>query len=405
MVALAWTGLALGCGRPVELPGPDGGSKVPKDGGMDAGVDAGTDAGSMPEACAAPGAVCDGRTGLCSTLPACSSAKPCTDLTGRTVTTAFTAPRCRTLAPGRPSFNDSPPRTWSDSVTGEDRAACVFRPPGAGLRPLVLYFHGWSGTADVIYNSTLLRQKAATFPMNGDGGVNGFVLASDQGRNLLMPVGEVASQTGGGTAHDAYFRSTGALSTNPDFRNADRLIDELVAAGGIDPGRIYVMGWSNGAFFAQLYAFSRHVIATPGGNRVAAAAVYSGGDPFAGIGVDDGTRCAFKSVPMLQLPVFFVHRDCDSATCDEAQRVALGRPVSNNATAWMARLTGELGDGDVTHVMLDAAAQPRTSCAPTSSCTSDLAGSNHLNWPDGVGDGSGRDWEPAMLEFLRARHL
>jgi hypothetical protein len=26
---------------------------------------------------------------------------------------------------------------------------------------------------------------------------------------------------------------------------------------------------------------------------------------------------------------------------------------------------------------------------------------NHLRWPDGVADSSGRDWEPAMLDFLR----
>ncbi len=139
--------------------------------------------------------------------------------------------------------------------------------------------------------------------------------------------------------------------------------------------------------------------------RVAAAAVYSAGDPFGGIGKDDGTQCSLKSVAQTQLPLFFAHRDCDSATCDEAQRVALDRPASNNATAWMARLKEELADGNVAHVMLDANAVVQNSCAPVSACPASLAGSNHLNWPDGVGDGSGRDWELAMLEFLRARHL
>jgi len=38
---------------------------------------------------------------------------------------------------------------------------------------------------------------------------------------------------------------------------------------GVDPARIYVSSWSNGARFAALYAFARHDEGTPGGHRVA----------------------------------------------------------------------------------------------------------------------------------------
>jgi len=50
------------------------------------------------------------------------------------------------------------------------------------------------------------------------------------------------------------------------------VIDDLVAAGVVDPALIGVMGWSNGGRFAALYAIARHEKPTPGGNRAAAFA-------------------------------------------------------------------------------------------------------------------------------------
>jgi poly(3-hydroxybutyrate) depolymerase len=57
---------------------------------------------------------------------------------------------------------------------------------------------------------------------------------------------------------------------------------------GVDPRRIYVMGWSNGGFFGQLLAIARHA-GSSAGYRVAAAAVFASADPSAGVERDPRT--------------------------------------------------------------------------------------------------------------------
>jgi hypothetical protein len=74
--------------------------------------------------------------------------------------------------------------------------------------------------------------------------------------------------------HDYLFRDLSTDSCSPDIRSADRLIDDLVATGAIDRSRIYVAGWSNGAYFSELYAIARFTTPTPGGNHVASAVAY-----------------------------------------------------------------------------------------------------------------------------------
>ena len=57
-----------------------------------------------------------------------------------------------------------------------------------------------------------------------------------------------------GSHWDFYHRNLSSLSSNPDVALADAIIDAEVASGHVDPERIFVMGWSNGGFFAQMYA-------------------------------------------------------------------------------------------------------------------------------------------------------
>jgi poly(3-hydroxybutyrate) depolymerase len=383
-----------------------------KDDGLRDGLpaDAAAEAGPEPaglDPCS-QGSLCDGKLGLCRGLPACSQATPCTDVFERKVTDALTEPRCRTTARNRPAFDDGSPRRWKDSQSGEDRAACVFRPAGASAgspRPLVVFLHGWSGSADGIYDSTLLRQKAANFDLGGNGAGPGFFLVSDQGPNRRLPPGEVAKHEAGGSLHDHYYRAIAGPGPNADVQNADRLIDELVAEGGVDRSRIYVMGWSNGCHFAQLYGIERHQRPTPGGNRVAAAAVYSCGDPFGDLAGHPSPSCQMDPRPVTRLPIFFIHRNCDSAACDAAQQRALNRPPSNDATAWIATLRGPMQNPNVIQVTIDASGRQVGACLPASLCTPTLAGINHLKWPDGVSDVSGKDWEHEMLTFLREHPL
>ena len=59
---------------------------------------------------------------------------------------------------------------------------------------------------------------------------------------------------------------------NVDAAAIDHFIQDEVATGEVDPARIYLTGWSNGAAMAILYALNRQ--------SIAAAAVYSAPDPF-----------------------------------------------------------------------------------------------------------------------------
>eukprot|EP01050_Picozoa_sp_SAG11_P023012 SAG11_NODE_4501_length_1873_cov_1.788032_1_plen_121_part_00 len=49
----------------------------------------------------------------------------------------------------------------------------------------------------------------------------------------------------------------GRVTTNPDIAMIDALVNDAVGSGVVDPTRIYIGGWGNGGFFAQLYAVAR----------------------------------------------------------------------------------------------------------------------------------------------------
>lgn len=370
-----------------------------------AGCAAGSPAGGGPapdaggaDACAA-GALCDGRTGLCQTPPVCTAAVPCPDglvgLNRMPLTEPITLPECRTHSGGRPVFDDGPPRTWTDAVNGQQRAACVFKPPGTSMtspRPLLVFLHGSGGSAVAIYDNTSLRAKAATLDL---GGGAGFILAADQGRNLPP----VANGNPASSRHEIYDRN---FATSPDVRNLDRLIDTLVSEGGVDPKRIYLTGWSNGAFFSQLYALIRHQSPTPGGNRIAAVAVFDGADPFEAP-TSQTSSCAYRPYPTSSLPVFIAHRACSIVPCDATQAAAQGAAPGYDVQGWLALLRSTIGATDVTELLLASNGSVASTCA--ASCSQVDATLAHVRWPDGVADGSGIDREPQMLGYLAAHPL
>lgn len=370
-VHAAWMLAVAGCGDDVAL-----------------GADAAVAVDASPDASTGPRWQCDGHHGLVAPLVA---------------TPPLRVPECKTHVASRPLFDDGAPRTWTDAVTGEPRAACVFRPAGAGLRPLVVFFHGANAPASELYDNTSLRAKAATFDLAGDPARLGFVIAADQGQTLDNP----NSIAGGPAArHDVYYRDLASPSTNPDFRNADRLIDELVAEGGIDPKRIYVVGWSNGGLFAQELAIARHAVATPGGNRIAGAVSYVGPGPFDNLSAAQLPSCAYTPLPTTAVAIDLVHRDCDAiAACDPAQHAAFMTPPGFEMTGWLATLRTTMADPNVVDTMYDARGAMATACASVAACTAGVAGANHVHWPDGVDDGSGLDHEPELLGFLRDHPL
>lgn len=350
---------------------------------------------------------CDGTSGACAPLPVCSAANPCKGdpLVGEPsqITDAITPPTCKTSATsGHPAFDDGPPLAYTDSL-GQARAACVFKPQGASAsspRPLVFFVHGGHGSADSMYDRTLLRQKAASYDLTGDAARPGFVLVADQGRNLTWP-----NQDGSGSHHDVYYRHVDPndAAENPDVWSFDHLIDTLAQDGSIDTKRVYVMGWSNGAFFAQLYGLARKGTPTPGGHRVAGVVAFDGGDPFENETDGQTPSCKASAYPASAMPIYAIHRACSIVGCDAAQRTSLGMPPGYDVEDWLATMKALPGGDAVTDVMIDGSSAQVTSCATT--CARADALLNHVRWPDGIADKSNHDWEPQMLDFLKAHAL
>lgn len=355
---------------------------------------------------------CNSVTGLSAPLPVCSATNVCTrpgaDTGVAQIATSSSIPLCRTST-ARPFFDDGPPLSATDS-NGVTRSACLFAPSGASStsqRPLVVWLHGGGGgTADDLYDHTSLRAKASSYDLSGDAQRPGFFLLSVHGRHLHYPT-EVARD---GNHHDFYYRDFASPSRNPDIANVDRLIDNLVRTGNVDPRRIYLMGWSNGAFFSQMYVIARQNTPTPDGNRPAAAVAYTGADPFNNINSTQSPSCQLNPYPLSSAPIFLVSRACDIVACDAAQARGLesqGGSVEPGHIVgdWETLLQNRVSNPNVLRRIVTGTGQVTASCTAESFCTNSIAVVNHIRWPDGVADGSAIDHEPAMLDFLRNHPL
>ena len=371
--------------------------------------------------------VCNGVVGLARPLPECSSEKPCTHVAteiGGTISSPSDPPLC-----DAPQWTEAP-RQWT--VGGTERYACVYTPPDAldAPRPLVVFLHPGGEGADTVIETSLL-EKAVDVSLSDPEGPDGFVLAAVQGRNLHFPT----SAPRDGRHHDFYHRDLGSPSSNPDVAALDALIDELMETGTVDANRIYIMGWSNGAFYGQLYAIARHLETTPAGNRVAAAAVYAAADPFDDIQRDpfseaphEGPSCKLDELPSSNVPILLTYRTCDFATpCGAGGDECFGSEPGFVTSDWLeaaatalpnlsGRLIGgvELGPlSDGPAAMCSPVAEncddppdPERPCFQNADGVSCVCLLNHLRWPDGeYAGGSGIDSEPGMLAFLRGNPL
>ncbi len=402
----------VSCGGTSDVDGGLDGAVMdadaPRDAGGDAAADAAADASRDAARDAGPLPLCAPGVGLSEPIPKCSAGDPCTDLLLTysrlsppvdRLDTPSDAPTCATSSfgtgRGYPAYTDDAPRMWMDA-DGVNRYWCEVRPSGTGVaspRPLLIYTTGSGGHAGTVYDATLLRDKQPDYDLSGDPARPGFVLASVQPRNLHWPTVDPQE----GTKFDSQYRDLASPSTNPDIAFVDHIIDSLVDEGVVDPQRIYLMGWSNGGRFSVFYGIARHGTSTPGGNHVAAVANFSAGDPFGPPTVGD-LDCQAAPYPTAALPYYLISRTCDAIACDAAQDSGL--VPGNVVEPWVEVLRSEIG-ADVTWQRIDDNGVPRAACAIAGLCGTLRQITNHIRWPDGIADGSGRDHEPAMLDFLR----
>jgi poly(3-hydroxybutyrate) depolymerase len=158
-------------------------------------------------------------------------------------------------------------RQWTDSVDGQQRAACVFTPTGASAaspRPLLIWLGGTGQGAGDVYHTTSLRTKAPSYDLTGDSSRPGFFLIADQPRNIYL-ASPPHQENEWGSERDWFYRDLSTATRSADLRAVDRLIDDFVATGAVDPKRIYMTGYSNGAFTGMLYTIARY--STPDAGR------------------------------------------------------------------------------------------------------------------------------------------
>jgi len=374
---------------------------------------------------------CNSATGLRAPLPACSPDTPCTrvatNLGVQTIETSEVIPVCAGL------YWDA---RLTQSVIGYTRHACIVRPSGASntsKRPLVVWFHGGGdGSADDAATTTQLVAKAGNFDLTGDVARPGFTLLAVQGRNLRFPTAAPRD----GHHHDFYYRDLDSPSTNPDIANVDAFIDAVVQEGIVDTNRIYVMGWSNGAFFSQMYAIARNTTTTPGGNNVASAAVFSAASPFDDISWNvldnealdsNDSSCALQNIPSSTVPIQMVYRTSDSAVaCDTAQATCFqtepgyvteqwindasnaGIPIQGLRIGGLESGASATQDADAPNCTDFTGSCPVVDCSNSPLNDGCLSLINHLRWPDGDYTNANAfvmDREPDMLLFLKNNPL
>ena len=289
---------------------------------------------------------------------------------------------------------------WTDS-SGTDRYACLYESENASKEnplPLIVFLHGSLATADSIRLTGLIG-LINTADLGGK--KPGFILLAPEGRYTTHYYPSLDSNAVG---WDNWYRQVNPSGTatvggkvyaeNDDAAAIDHFVQEQLAGGKVDGHRIYLMGWSNGAAMALLYALNRPWLA--------AAAVYSAPNPFAAF--DD--RCPQVPVALTpsgngqiqvfnpRVPLMHVRNSCDiEGLC----------PNGITFKSQMAGIGATLDD-----VILDSAGNQVSAC--DDSCgTNALAGGDigaggkfrgfihHVRWPS--------QWNAKMLEFLKQHPL
>jgi pimeloyl-ACP methyl ester carboxylesterase len=227
----------------------------------------------------------------------------------------------------------------------------------------------------------ILLAPQGRYTTHGYPGYDSKGLGWDNWYRQLSPAGAVAAETT-------------TYNENVDAASIDYFVNKMIATGKVDRERIYMMGWSNGAAMALLYALNRP--------WVAAAAVYSAPDPFSAL-FDVCTQTPVAVAPggngqarvfNPHVPLMHVRNDCDiGGIC----------PNGNRLVARVRALGGSVED-----VILNSSERRVPSC--DESCGTDemavgqigtFAGLRgmvrHMRWP--------ALWNERMLNFLRHHPL
>ena len=296
----------------------------------------------------------------------------------QTVCSADGAPPIRTDSPATIPLYCDRGRLLSFRQKGAARYAC-FNPPAQSQRgttagrtwPLLVYLHGSLTTPESLYLSGRnLFALHDTYVLSADPRVQGFFVLSPEGRRATPwpSSGSDGPVTGTGFHWDEWDRNP---SQNLDALAIDHFVDEALATRLIDPKRIYVFGWSNGAYMAVLYSNWRS-------DRIASAGQFAGADPWS------RTPCPVAVQATRQVPLVLLRNLCDQLV-----------PCATT-TGWVDTLTQLGWPFEFHNLDLQGGITTETACVPA--CSKDRGLYEHIRWPDA-------DALARMLAFLREHPL
>ena len=254
------------------------------------------------------------------------------------------------------------------------RYACLNYPDQADSMdvrwPLIIYIHGSLVTPMSLYTvGRRFFNLRNTFEVSANDTVEGFIILSPEGR-IGKPWTGQGPETGEGFHWDEWYRNP---DENLDADAIDNFLDQVISTGKVDTSRIYVFGWSNGAYMTVLYSTWRS-------SRIAAMAQYAGGDPWS------RAPCPIPITYTRQVPLFLMRNLCD----------ALVPCASTNQ--WIDTLTAR--NWPFQHVSLDALGEITLSdtCSTNPGCSGDLGLIEHFRWPEKIP-------LELMLEYFRLHPL
>ena len=237
--------------------------------------------------------------------------------------------------------------------------------------PLIIYIHGSLVTPMSIYTfGRELFNLRDDYQLSDNDSIKGFILLSPEGR-IAKPWKGNGPETGEGFHWDEWYRNP---EKNLDALAIDHFLDEVVSTGNVDTSRIYVFGWSNGAYMTVLYSTWRS-------SRIAAMGQYAGANPWS------RTPCPVEMTYTKQVPLILLRNLCDALVpCD-------------STNAWISTLQSLNWPFEYHSLnILGEITNPTETCSTDPDCSKDLGLFIHMRWPK---------QEPLeeMLEFFKLHPL
>ena len=289
---------------------------------------------------------------------------------------------------------------WKDS-DGSDRYACIYEPEHHSRDnplPLIVFLHGSIATADSV-RMTGLTGAIGNADLGSKQG--GFILLAPEGRYTAHYYPRADSNAMG---WDNWYRQlspagdvtigSATYKENVDAAAIDHFIQDEVATGEVDPTRIFLTGWSNGAAMALLYALNRQ--------SIAAAAVYSAPDPFGAFN-DPCPQTPVARAPTANAQVQIFHPRIALMHVRNSCDIGGICPNGNTFALQMHSIGVSLDD-----VILDPDGKRVTACDDTCGTSPMAAGEvgangawrglvHHLRWPSA--------WNSQMFDFMKLHLL